>query len=139
VKAKLRDDRQEAVGPNDIWAMDFVHDQLAFNKLRILTIVDTHSRFCPAADPRFTYRGEDVVRTLERVCAQVGYPRTIRVGNGSEFFSRDLDLWAYAKEVTLDFSRPGKPTDRAIVAPPDRARWGGASSRRSTASFGRNA
>ncbi|OWY08455.1 hypothetical protein B6V73_20145 [Thioclava sp. JM3] len=29
VKAKLRDDRADAVGPNDVWAMDFVHDQLA--------------------------------------------------------------------------------------------------------------
>ena len=116
VKAKLRDDRQEAVGPNEVWAMDFVHDQLALgNKLRILTIVDTHSRFCPAADPRFTYRGEDLVRTLERVCAQVGYPRTIRVDNGSEFISRDLDLWAYAHDVTLDFSRPGKPTDNGFI------------------------
>ena len=102
VKAKLRDDRQEAVGPNEVGAMDFVHDQLALgNKLRILTIVDTHSRFCPAADPRFTYRGEDLVRTLERVCAQVGYPKTIRVDNGSEFISRDLDLWAHAHDVTL--------------------------------------
>ena len=116
VKAKLRDDRQEAVAPNDVWAMDFVHDQLALgNKLRILTIVDTHSRFCPAADPRFTYRGEDVVRTLERVCAQVGYPRTIRVDHGSEFISRDLDLWAYANDITLDFSRPGKPTDNGFI------------------------
>jgi putative transposase len=26
VKAKLRDDRKEAVGLNDVWAMDFVHD-----------------------------------------------------------------------------------------------------------------
>ncbi|GGM16778.1 hypothetical protein GCM10011534_43410 [Pseudooceanicola nanhaiensis] len=44
VKAKLREDRQEAVGPNDVWAMDFVHDQLAMGKkLRILTVVDTHS------------------------------------------------------------------------------------------------
>ena len=43
VKAKLREDRQEAVGPNDVWAMDFVHDQLALGKkLRILTVVDTH-------------------------------------------------------------------------------------------------
>ena len=116
VKAKLRDDRQEAVGPNDVWAMDFVHDQLALgNKLRILTIVDTHSRFCPAADPRFTYRGEDVVRTLERVCVQVGYPKTIRIDNGSEFISRDLDLWAYANHITLDFSRPGKPTDNGFI------------------------
>lgn len=37
VKAKLRDDRQVATGPNDVWAMDFVQDQLATGtKLRIL-------------------------------------------------------------------------------------------------------
>ena len=29
MKAKLRDDRAEATGPNDVWAVDFVHDQLA--------------------------------------------------------------------------------------------------------------
>lgn len=54
--------------------MGFVHDQLAFGKkLRILTVVDTHSRLCSAADPRFSYRGEDVVQTLERVCGKIGY------------------------------------------------------------------
>ena len=46
---------------------------------------------------------------------QVGYARTIRVDNGSEFISRDLDLWAYANGVTLDFSRPGKPTDNGFI------------------------
>lgn len=35
----------------------------------------------------------------------------------SEFVSRDLDLWAYAHGVTLDFSRPGKPTDNAFAEP----------------------
>ena len=29
VQAKLREDRQEAAGPNEVWAMDFGHDQLA--------------------------------------------------------------------------------------------------------------
>jgi len=82
VKAKLREDRQEAVGPNDVWAMDFVHDQLAMGKkLRILTILDTHSRYSPATDPRFTDPAKDVVQTLERVCAGTGYPNTIRVDN----------------------------------------------------------
>ncbi len=80
VKAKLREDRSEATHSNQVWAMDFVHDQLATGrKLRILTIVDTQSRYAPATDPRFNYRGEDVVQTLERVCRQVGYPQTIRV------------------------------------------------------------
>lgn len=82
VKAKLREDRTDATHSNQIWAMDFVHDQLATGrKLRILTIVDTHSRYAPATDPRFSYRGEDVVQTLERVCQEVGYPKMIRVDN----------------------------------------------------------
>jgi len=116
VKAKLRDDRRDATHSNDTWAMDFVHDQLATGRrLRVLTILDLFSRFSPAIDPRFSYRGQDVVQTLERVCHQIGYPKTIRVYQGSEFISRDLDLWAYQKGVVLDFSRPGKPTDNAFI------------------------
>ena len=116
VKAKLREDRKEAVNPNDVWAMDFVHDQLATGrKIRILTVVDTFSRYVPVLDARFSYKGEDVVATLDRICCKTGYPKTIRVDNGSEFVSRDMDLWAYQRGVTLDFSRPGKPTDNAYI------------------------
>lgn len=116
---KLREDRAEAVGPNDVWAMDFVHDQLATGrKMRVLTVVDTFSRYSPVLDPRFSYRGEDVVATLDRICARIGYPKTIRVDQGSEFISRDLDLWAYQRGVTLDFSRPGKPTDTDVIEKP---------------------
>jgi putative transposase len=116
VKAKLREDRRKTAGPNEVWEMDFVHDQLAKgSKLRILTVVDTHSRYCPVSDPRFTHRGEDVVQTLDWVCGQTGNPGTIRVDNGSEFISRDLDLWAYAHDVTLEFSRPGKPADNGFI------------------------
>ncbi len=55
------------------------------------------------------------MQTLERACRKVGYRKTIRVDQGTEFVSRDLDLWAYAKGVTLDFSRPGKPIDNAFI------------------------
>lgn len=129
VKAKLREDRGVAVAANETWAMDprhchsdqwrsngSIHDQLATGrKLRVLTVVDTFSRFSPVLDARFSYRGEDVVATLERVCAEAGFPRSIRVDQGSEFISRDLDLWAYHRGVVLDFSRPGKPTDNAFI------------------------
>jgi hypothetical protein len=50
--------------------MDFVHDQLAAGpKLRVLTIVDTFSRYSPSVVTRFRFRARDV---LERVCAEVG-------------------------------------------------------------------
>lgn len=79
-KARLREDRTIATRTNQIWAMDVVYDQLASGrKIRILTAVDTFSGFSPATDPRFSYRGEDVVLALERICYQVGYPQSIRV------------------------------------------------------------
>ena len=34
---------------------------------------------------------------------------------GSEFAGRLTDLWAYQHQVTLMFSRPGKPTDNAYI------------------------
>lgn len=52
---------------------------------------------------------------LERVCRTIGFPAAIRVDQGSEFVSRDLDLWTYQRNVTLDFFRPGKPTDNAFI------------------------
>ncbi len=38
-----------------------------------------------------------------------------QVDNRPEFVSKTLDRWAYENGVTLNFSRPGKPTDNALV------------------------
>jgi len=42
-------------------------------------------------------------------------PERIQVDYGSEFISKALDKWAYENKVILDFSRPGKPTDNAMI------------------------
>jgi putative transposase len=55
------------------------------------------------------------VEVLERVGREFGFPTAIGVDQGTEFVSRDLDLWAYRRDVILDFSRPGKPTDNAFI------------------------
>jgi hypothetical protein len=56
----------------------------------------------------------DVVATLERAAIDSGLPKTIRLDNGPEFVSKELDLWAFMCGLTLDFSQPSKPTDNAI-------------------------
>jgi len=73
------------------------------------------SRFIAVQNPRFSYRAEDVVATLEQACATLGYPKAIRVDQGSEFVLCGLDLCAYAGRVTLDFARPGRLKDNAFA------------------------
>jgi putative transposase len=102
--------------PNESWAMDFVSDQLFDGRrFRSLTLIDSYTRECLAIHVDKTIRGADVVATLEQVKQARGVPDSIRVDNGPEFISKDLDLWAYQEGVKLQFSRPGKPTDNAMI------------------------
>ena len=75
VSAKLREDRCVASEPNEVWAMDFMSDQLFDGRrIRIRTIVDAFSRLSPAIDVRQSYRGSDVVETLERALGCTASP-----------------------------------------------------------------
>jgi putative transposase len=116
VTAKLREDCAEATSLNDVRAMNLVHDQWATGrKATVLTVVNAYSRFVPVLFARFSHRGEEGVRTLDRVCRRTSNPEAIRKDQGSDFISRDMDLWAYQRGVSLDFSRPGKPTDNPFI------------------------
>ena len=102
--------------PNVSWSMDFVADQTGSgHRFRALTIVDVFTRECLAVEPGKKLGGEDVVRVLRALTAKRGAPKRIYCDNGSEFSGRMVDLWAYANKVTLEFSRPGKPTDNAYI------------------------
>ena len=59
--------------------------------------------------------GRTVAEALDRAIARHGAPRTITVDHGTEFTSRALDEWAYRAVVTLDFIRPGKPTENGFI------------------------
>ena len=83
--------------------------------LPALTVVDAFTREALAIDVDQGIKGEQVVAAMTRITSVRGAPRTIREDNGPEFISKALDRWAYDNGVTLDFSRPGKPTDNALV------------------------
>ncbi|WP_442952013.1 IS3 family transposase [Orrella sp. JC864] len=115
--AAHRLDRPILTAANQSWSMDFVSDSL-FNgaKFRALTVVDNFTRECLAIEVGQSLTGADVVRALSRIVVERGTrPSRIQADNGPEFVSLALDRWAYDKGVTLDFSRPGKPTDNAFI------------------------
>jgi putative transposase len=84
VKATLRDGRTDALQVNETWVMDFVHDQLATGCKICVLRSSIPSVIFASRRSAFSYRGEDVVLTLIRICKTVGFPKkiTLRILQG---------------------------------------------------------
>ena len=67
VMAKLRNDRSDATGPNQVWAMDWMHDEIFDGRrLWVLAVVDTWSRVCPFMRVCRSATAMDVIDGLEQ-------------------------------------------------------------------------
>lgn len=102
--------------PNQRWSMDFVHDYLADGRrIRTLNVIDAYTRECLAIEVDTSLPSQRVVRVLDKLVWEYGLPESLRVDNGPEFISNNLDVWAAAHGVTLDFIQPGKPTQNGHI------------------------
>jgi putative transposase len=59
--------------------------------------------------------GQKVASALSVMVAERGAPISITVDNGSEFYSRAMEAWAYQYGVQLDFIRPGRPVENSYI------------------------
>lgn len=107
----------KATRPNECWTLDFVSDQLESGKrLRFLNVVDECTRECLMCWPAYSYPSADVVSRLEKLVKQRGQaPARLRSDNGSEFIAVNCQKWLSKYQVEHALSRPGKPTDNAMV------------------------
>ena len=114
--SRYRGDRLDISRPNQTWAMDFVSDTLFDGRpIRVLTVVDCHTRESLAIEPRASFGAFHVAEVLDRISRDRGHPKSIRCDNGPEFAGRLLDQWAFFNQIELDFSRPATPTDNAYI------------------------
>jgi len=101
---------------NELWTMDFVHDNLASGRVfRTLNIMDAWSREALAIEADTSLTGKRVVRVLETLVELRAKPQMLQMDNGSEFRGIDLDQWAYRNQVKLHFIEPGKPTQNGKI------------------------
>ena len=101
---------------NEEWGLDFMHDRLMNGrKVRVLTIEDRLSREGLAVDPDFSITSRRVIRTLDDIAAERGYPARLRVDNGPKNVAGTMLQCSVEHHVQLHFIDPGKPAQNAWI------------------------
>lgn len=101
---------------NMCWSIDFMSDSLfCGRRFRTFNVVDDFNREVLAIEIDLNLPAPRVIRVLERIVSWRGYPVKLRMDNGPEFISAALAEWADEHRVTLEFIKPGKPTQNSYV------------------------
>ena len=95
---------------NHVWSYDFMADRTHDGRpIKILTVLDEHSRECLAIVVERGLRSDDVLDCLTELFVKHGPPEHIRSDNGSEFTARVTRLWLKRLGVRTLFIEPGSP------------------------------
>ena len=87
VKRDPHDERFEAVRPNHIWHLDFLHRHINRASTFTLIVIDDHSRFVVGHGVDDAERADLVIQTFEDAVTRHGKPETVLHDKGSAFWS----------------------------------------------------
>ena len=101
---------------NQVWSMDFMHDQLETGKsFRLLNVIDDFNREALGIEIDFSLSSLRVIRALEQIISWRGRPKVIRCDNGPEYINSALQTWAESKHIKIEYIQPGNPQQNAYV------------------------
>ncbi len=93
-----------------VWSYDFVADRTHDGRpLRMLTVIDEHSRECLAIVVARNLKSDDVLETLTDLFTRYGPPAYVRSDNGPEMTAKVVRDWLRDLGVQTLFIEPGSP------------------------------
>ena len=87
VRRDPHDKRYEAIRPNHLWHLDFVHRHVHRAETWTLILIDDYSRYVVGHGVDDRERGEMVIRTFEEATSRHGRPEAVMHDKGSAFWS----------------------------------------------------
>ena len=101
---------------NQVWSMDFMHDQLQDGRtFRLFNVIDDFNREALGIEIDFSLPSERVIRELKQIISWRGKPEVIRCDNGPEYISAAIQAWALEWGIRLEYIQPGNPQQNAYV------------------------
>ena len=108
--------RLRAERSGEVWALDFQFDTTTDGRiLKLLHIVDEHTREALAIEVERRIDADAVVATLERLAAAVTAPRFIRMDNGPELTAGAIRDWCRTSGTDSSYIEPGSPWENPFV------------------------
>lgn len=108
--------RRRAEHPRDVWSYDFIMDATEDGRrLKMLPVVDEHTRECLTVEVERRLTAHDVISTLDKLFKEHGAPRYLRSDNGPEFIARAVKGWLAASGVRTLYIEPGSPWQNAYA------------------------
>lgn len=83
--------------------------------VKLLTIVDEHTRECLAIDVERRLRSDDVLFRLAELFVGRGVPTHVRSDNGPEFAAKAVRHWLQRVGVQTLFISPGSPWENGYI------------------------
>lgn len=106
----------KAVRRGHVWTWDFISDAtVRGGALKMLTILDEHTRECHVLRPERALRAADVLAWLERAIQAHGAPAFLRSDNGPEFIAKEVQRWLAANQIKTIYIDPGSPWQNGFV------------------------
>jgi len=106
--------KRRAERKDHVWSYDFVMDRTEDGRrLKMMPIVDEHTRECLAIEVERSITANDVVAALARLFDERGEPSYIRSDNGPEFVAEAVKRWLEACGVGTLYIEPGSPWENA--------------------------
>lgn len=98
----------------DVWSVDFQFDSTITGRpVKILSIVDEHTRECLGGIVDYSITGLDIAEQLDLLAIERGAPKALRMDNGPELISTALAQWA--SETERIFIPPGQPWRNGFI------------------------
>ena len=94
--------------PNHVWALDFQFDETADQRrLKLLNIVDEHTREAIATRVGRSCDAEEVLAVLDGLVSERGAPAHLRMDNGPELVAWALRDWCRLAGTATAYIEPG--------------------------------
>ena len=108
--------RLRASRPDEVWALDFQFDATTDGRvLKLLHIVDEHTREALAIEVGRSIDADQLVATLDRLIAHRPAPAFIRMDNGPEMTANAIRDWCATSGAKTSYIEPGSPWQNPFV------------------------